>query len=287
VTSFDDEATAPPLSAQSRVNAQEWEYGNHVQIYANRELTPAEVILLVRYREKFAGRVLDVGCGGGRVLGFLVELGGDVHGVDLSPAMVAYCQRLYPRASVRVGDMAELGRTESVPYDAVFAGANIIDVFDDGERRRVLSELRRIVADDGILVFSTHNLAWLDGHPDAISHESADGAADSRGRAAALASRLVGRPPADVIRLARRIPRRFRNRRRLASMERRTADYAIVNDEALDYALLHYYIRRDDQARQLKEEGYELLECLDADGRRVAPGEVGRGASLHYVARPT
>jgi hypothetical protein len=73
----------------------------------------------------------------------------------------------------------------------------------------------------------------------------------------------------------------------LAILQTRGPDYAIINDTAHDYALLHYYIRRDDQARQLAETGYELLECLDADGCPVGPGVPHPDPWLHYVARPT
>ncbi|MDT7666349.1 MAG: hypothetical protein QOD04_5905, partial [Pseudonocardiales bacterium] len=39
------------------------------------------------------GRVLDLGCGPGRITGHLHELGLDVAGADLSPAMVAEARR--------------------------------------------------------------------------------------------------------------------------------------------------------------------------------------------------
>ena len=43
--------------------------------------------------EAFRGRVLEVGVGGGRLLGYLVQLGGEVHGVDISQRMVDRCSR--------------------------------------------------------------------------------------------------------------------------------------------------------------------------------------------------
>ena len=88
-----------------------------------------------------------------------------------------------------------------------------------------------------------------------------------------------------MARAVARIPGRRRNRKRLGPLQRRGDGYAIINDSAHDYALLHYYIGRDDQARQLRETGYELLECLDADGRPVGPGAPHPDPWLHYVAR--
>jgi hypothetical protein len=100
-----------------------------------------------------------------------------------------------------------------------------------------------------------------------------------------MVTSFFNRPPAQAVAALGRIPRRFSNRRRLARLERRVADHAIINDEAHDFGLLHYYIGRDAQERQLSELGYELVECLDVDGRPVEKGARGIGSSLHYVAQ--
>ena len=69
-------------------------------------------------------------------------------------------------------------------------------------------------------------------------------------------------------------------------MERRERDYAVLVDEAHEFTLLHYYISRDAQERQLAEEGFELVECLALSGEPVGPGEARADcAELYYVAR--
>jgi hypothetical protein len=76
------------------------------------------------------------------------------------------------------------------------------------------------------------------------------------------------------------------NRRRLRPYERQEEGYAIVNDEAHDFGLLHYYIDRDAQERQLADAGLDLIECIDRNGRSVAPGDHAADSSeLYYVAR--
>jgi trans-aconitate methyltransferase len=47
--------------------------------------------------------VLDLGCGPGRITGYLHELGLDVSGADLSPAMVAEAIRRFPTLRFTVG----------------------------------------------------------------------------------------------------------------------------------------------------------------------------------------
>jgi SAM-dependent methyltransferase len=269
---------------QAQLNEAIWRRGEYVAEYANRRLIPAEVLILARYRDQLSKRVLEVGCGAGRVLGYLVALGGEVHGIDISDEMVEHCRRAYPAAHVAVGDLAHIEDAATGPFDAIVAADNVIDVFDDAERRRVLADLRALLTPDGLLIFSAHNLEYVDGPGDARPRATPTG---GRGRRIGqLLSKAASRPLADVAGYAMRLPRRIRNRRRLAKLERRAADHAILNDEAHDYALLHYYIRRDDQERQLAQLGYELVECLDADGSPVGQGQGSPSPWLHYVARP-
>jgi SAM-dependent methyltransferase len=240
--------------------------------YASRVLRPVEVVILARYRDALSGRVLELGCGAGRLLGYLLALGGEVHGVDVSRRMVDYCRERYTAAHVHLGDMTRLSATVEGRFDAIFASYNVLDVLADEARRIVLSELRNRLEPEGRLIFSSHNLAYM--------AEGADTGAGWRPKLAKL-----DRPPSLLFRRATRLPLRLRNRRRLAALQHRAADHWIVNDEAFDYGLLHYYIRRDDQARQLAELGYELIECLDLEGGRVREGQMSASPELHYIAR--
>lgn len=252
---------------QERVNEDVWSRGGFVREYATRELRPVEATLLDRHRHALIGRVLELGCGAGRLTGHLIELGGEVHGVDLAPAMVAYCRRTYPRASFSEGDLRDLSHLSDHSYDAVFAPFNVLDVLGDPERRRVLSEIRRIVTGDGLFVFSSHNRGYTP-------------------RVNMMLRLYVGSPrrPLESLKL---LPTRLRNRRRLRPREREEAGYALVNDEAHEFSVLHYYISRDAQAQQLAEQGFELREALDLAGQDLPRGSVAPHCpEIHYVARP-
>jgi SAM-dependent methyltransferase len=224
-------------------------------------------MLLVRYRDALAGRLLELGCGAGRLTGYLVDLGAEVHGIDLSPTMVEHCRRTYPQADFAVGDLRDLSAYGTGSFDAVVAAYNVIDVLDDADRRHVLAEIRRILVDGGLLVMSTHNRAYA-----------------PRVRGPLRPVRGVG-----TLRLVRGLalaPWRQRRRRRLLHLQRNERDYAILNDSAHGYRMLHYYIDRESQARQLAEAGFELLDCLDGDGRPVPAGEpAATYPDLHYAAR--
>lgn len=272
---------SPRLAQDSPALANErlWQR-NHVARYANRDLRPVEVILLARYRDALAGRALELGCGAGRILGYLGALGGEVHGIDISPDMVDYCRRRYPETTVHVGSLSNVTATVRGPFDAVLVPDNTLDVVEPDQRRRTLEEIRGLLAPGGVLIFSSHNLAYADAGGDRTPHVPAGDALRRAARRLAMSS------PAQIAMGSLRSLRSARNRRRLASLQRRAEDHAILNDSEGEYGALHYYVRRDDQERQLREVGFELLECLDAEGRPVPRGTDGDSPWLHYVARP-
>jgi SAM-dependent methyltransferase len=270
------EVELPGRDAQAEINARLWSAGQFVKAYDNPNLLPAEALILSRYREAITGRVLDLGCGAGRILGYLVLLGADAHAIDISPQMVEHCRRRFPGTDVRVGDLADLKATVDGPFDAVLMSDNLIDVFDDAQRRRVLADLGELLAPGGLLVFSSHNLDHWD---------DAARARSSRLKDAALAA--ARRSPVGWVRTAVGFPAGLRNRRRLRSLQYREGDHAVVNDVAHNYALLHYYIGRVAQERQLAEVGLAVVEVLEADGLAVPAGAAGHSPWLYYIATPT
>lgn len=54
------------------------------------------------------GPVGDLGCGPGRLTGYVASLGLDVFGVDLSPAMIEVARRAHPHLRFEVGSLAAL-----------------------------------------------------------------------------------------------------------------------------------------------------------------------------------
>jgi ubiquinone/menaquinone biosynthesis C-methylase UbiE len=54
------------------------------------------------------GPVADLGCGPGRIAGYLHQLGVDVFGIDLSPGMVDVARREHPQLRFEVGSLLDL-----------------------------------------------------------------------------------------------------------------------------------------------------------------------------------
>ncbi|MEZ4412301.1 MAG: hypothetical protein R2910_04895, partial [Gemmatimonadales bacterium] len=70
--------------------------------------------------------------------------------------------------------------------------------------------------------------------------------------------------------------------------ERSNKEYALINDVAEDYSLIHYYIDTERQRAQLESAGLSVLEVLDDQGRAVEQGAIPtRAPWLWFVAQRT
>ena len=120
--------------AQRQASTRTWASGGLLRRYRGRNLRPAEEALFAHQAQRLRGRVLELGCGGGRLTGHLVAIGATVHGIDIAAKMVAYCERTYPLATFSRGELRDAGSWGQGPWDALVAGWALIDVLSDEER---------------------------------------------------------------------------------------------------------------------------------------------------------
>ena len=97
-------------------------------------------------------RVLDAGCGAGRMLPVLAGLGCDPEGIDLSPAMVRRAHQDHPEFVVRTDSVAALPHQDDT-FDGVFAWYSIIHS-PDPELEPILAEFARVLRPGGLLLLS-------------------------------------------------------------------------------------------------------------------------------------
>lgn len=100
-------------------------------------------------------RILDAGCGPGRVGGRLAELGHTVVGVDIDPVLIAAAEAEHPGPVWLARDLAELDLPAdgvSEPFDVIVSAGNVMTFLAPATRRDVLARLRAHLAPEGRLV---------------------------------------------------------------------------------------------------------------------------------------
>jgi SAM-dependent methyltransferase len=119
-----------------------------------------------------AGPIADIGCGTGRVTGYLDGLGLPVFGIDLSPGMVAVARQAYPGLRFDVGSMLALDLPDA-EIGGVLAWYSVIHVPDE-RLPEAFAEFCRVLAPGGLVLVAfragddTVHVAEALGHPIAL-----------------------------------------------------------------------------------------------------------------------
>ena len=100
-------------------------------------------------------RILDAGCGTGRVAGALAARGHTVVGVDADPALIEAARTDHPGPRWLVADLAELdlaAQGEPEPFDAAVVAGNVMAFVAPGTEGAVLTRIAAHVRPDGLVV---------------------------------------------------------------------------------------------------------------------------------------
>jgi SAM-dependent methyltransferase len=256
----------PVGDEQDRVNRSVYHSPDVARWYRSTRLSAAETAALLKYQTAFAGRdVLDLGVGTGRTTRYLAPLARRYVGIDYAPAMVRHCRAAMPDIEVRQADMRDLTEFPESSFDFVLGSNHVVDALSHLDRLEALGEARRLLRPDGIFMFSSHNRAVP---------ASPGGPRLARSR----------NPFTQALHVAVWL-RQWINHAEIKRLRRSEDEYALFNDMSHDYALLHYYIDRDTQRKQLERVGLRLVDVFGASGAVVRDGEADRqSASLLYVS---
>lgn len=96
-------------------------------------------------------RILDAGCGTGRVGGELARLGHRVTGVDIDPTLIGHAESQFADCTWIVGDLAA-GEVPEGPYDVIVSPGNVITFLAPTGRVPALRAMAGQLADGGRLV---------------------------------------------------------------------------------------------------------------------------------------
>lgn len=97
-------------------------------------------------------RILDAGCGTGRVGGHLAAAGHHVVGVDLDPELIAAARADHPGPAWLVGDLSELDLPSAgIPagFDAIVCAGNVMTFVAPSTRREILRRFRAHLGEGG------------------------------------------------------------------------------------------------------------------------------------------
>ena len=235
ISSDDGAHRTPPPNWQlpAGVNRGLWDYLHDRALARNYDAALADTPLLevdVRFCERhFAspGRLLDLGCGTGRLLFPFAPRGFRVLGVDLSEEMLRVVGEKAAAARLAVdrlkANIVELDCLRDVSFDyAACLFSTLGMVIGAAERRRMVGHVHRLLRPGGVFVLHAHNY-WFN-------------LWDRSGRrwlALDLARRLLGRDG--------------------------TGDRPMPPHQGIAGLTLHHFTRRE-VTRLLSETGFEVIE---------------------------
>ena len=104
-------------------------------------------------------RILDAGCGPGRVGGELHERGHRVVGVDADPKLIAAAEVDHPGPRWLVGDLADLdlaAQGVEEPFDAAVLAGNVVLFVAPGTETAVLQHVAAHVRPEGFVIVGFH-----------------------------------------------------------------------------------------------------------------------------------
>ncbi|MEK6274765.1 MAG: methyltransferase domain-containing protein [Actinomycetota bacterium] len=109
-----------------------------------------------------ADRMLDFGCGCGRVLRHWSDLSGpEIHGSDYNRRLIRWCESNLPFAQFSVNDLHPPLEHESGTFDLAY-GISVFTHLPEDLERAWIAELGRILAPGGLLLLTTHGEGYLD-----------------------------------------------------------------------------------------------------------------------------
>jgi ubiquinone/menaquinone biosynthesis C-methylase UbiE len=249
------------------MNKKKYESKSVVSSYINMRLQNPEVMILVKYRESIAGKhVLDVGCGSGRTTAILKNLSNGYVGLDYSLDMIESCRKRFEGVRFLHGDVRGMNEFKDEEFDYVMFSFNGLDSINHEDRLKGLREIYRVLKQDCLFVFSSHNR----NHRYAISRPEIE------------FSMMPCRQAGNFIKYLKSTCNRLRNKNYQVFEEQ----YAIINDVAHNYAMLTYYIDKVNQLKQLENMGFETIEMYDTYGNTLdINSDDADSAWIYYVAR--
>jgi ubiquinone/menaquinone biosynthesis C-methylase UbiE len=237
-------------------NKNYYERSNTVKAYKKQtSLLPEEHFILEKFKTLIFGKsVLDIGCGGGRTTKALNALTKDYTGIDYSTNMIEACREKYKAIKFVHCDASNMSIFNDKKYDFVLFSFNGIDCMSHGKRLKALKEIYRVLKNDGVLAFSTHN---LDYNRNVTAYDIYD---------------------VNILRNIRNLCSYFKVRK----SQQRNEKFAILSDPLAGFGHLSYYIKKSYQIKVLRDFGFRDIEILNRKCQIISTNSKERDSNFFY-----
>ncbi len=214
------------------------------------EITAAEKHLFELHKEFLSkANVLDIGIGGGRTTAYLIDKCAGYIGVDYSQGFVEIVKQKYPKANIQLADARDLIPFEDKKFDVINFSFNGIDYVGLEDRKKIFSEINRVLKPNGLFFFSTHNKdhftfdqqPWTDKNNSFFTNLKT------------------------FIKLLPFLPKHALQKKK----EIRFNDYSIINDSAHNYSLMTFYTSPQFLKKQLKDHHFADVKLFSKDAKEV------------------
>lgn len=250
-------------------------FGDFAGIYAQSGLMPTERDFLNSFKPRWHKvSILDLGVGAGRTAVTFSKFAKSYVALDYSAQMVARCREALPESPttrVVLGDAGDLSFLGEEKFDIVLFSWNGIDYVSPEHRRRILTEVRRVLRDsESRFYFSTHSLTSLPFRRAPFKFDSE-------------------RPVNSVLNVGREWKKYLRLRwlnRSLDLAQAKKQGFAYVQDSAHRFGLLGHYIMPEYQCEQLRQCGFRVEKLSNREGETVTPSAPGKSSWHAYVCSP-
>jgi len=223
-----------------------------VSNYDSLDLQAPERRIFTKYKKNiYQKRVFDIGVGVGRTTKYLEGIASSYAGIDYSPSMVQACRNKYPELDIVQADVRDLGQFEDKKFDFILFSYNGLGMIAHEGRMQGLREIRRVLDDDGIFVFSSHNRENFKKTIPKFKF-----------------SKSLRKQAYYVYIYITHWLYFFKTKKYLKS----NSEYEVVNDGSEDFQCVYYYIDKENQVAQLKRLGFTVIDMYDLSGNIIENG---------------
>jgi ubiquinone/menaquinone biosynthesis C-methylase UbiE len=222
----------------SNSNKNTFESKNVVTYYSSlKYLYKPEEKILNTYKIQLADmKMLDIGIGGGRTTYYFANFVREYIGIDYSENMIKTCKKHFSdlgNASFHLCDAGSMDIFKDNFFDFILFSYNGIDSVSHEDRLKILSEINRVCKKGGIFCFSSHNLQSID-------------------------KLLQIKFSLNPIKIAKRIIKYYLLKIINGDFQKlKRNNYVIMNDGLHRFKIRQYYIKPEEQLKQLSAAGFK------------------------------